>query len=330
MTLPPGWIACNVRRVNNTRRLGWCMWNDAWPTQFSQCSRTMTVPIAGRPYYARQWRLRLCRPAAQPSRRGRFRRSIRSGSRWPDDGSPEFRLAVALGSAARLYFKREGKCLPVDPVRHHWLPLESGARRYQTHDKRLAHDSRVVISGRDAPADCAALVERRLIEATQRGERRLPLVAAPGGGAFLLDLADLLAGHVDLERVWDLARALMAVRWHQLKSDLLPTQRRHDVSTQMPDEAWLALRLACLPWPLAGRDISAEPEVMRRLRSGDGTGAFALARRRLQASGIRLPLQVAFTDPYTARLWAATLAFPIHHSTACRAAAILDPRFNGE
>jgi CRISPR-associated protein Csx17 len=45
-----------------------------------------------------------------------------------DDGRPEVRLALALGSAARGYTP-EGR--PIDPVRHHWLPLEQGARRFK-------------------------------------------------------------------------------------------------------------------------------------------------------------------------------------------------------
>jgi CRISPR-associated protein Csx17 len=43
-----------------------------------------------------------------------------------DDGTPEARLALSLGSAAGAY-TREGR--PTDLVRHHWLPLEPGARR---------------------------------------------------------------------------------------------------------------------------------------------------------------------------------------------------------
>jgi hypothetical protein len=57
--------------------------------------------------------------------------------------------------------------------------------------------------GRDALADCAAVVERRMIEAGMKGQRRLPLVAVPGCGAGLSDLTALLAGRVDLGRVID-------------------------------------------------------------------------------------------------------------------------------
>jgi CRISPR-associated protein Csx17 len=55
-----------------------------------------------------------------------------------DDGSTEFRLALSLGSAASKY-SYGGR--PSDPVRHHWLPLEPGARRFKVSDKRLIKDS---------------------------------------------------------------------------------------------------------------------------------------------------------------------------------------------
>src|SRR5690606_17722600 len=109
------------------------------------------------------------------------------------DGSVEVRLALALGSAAGGYFKGR----PIDPVRHHWLPLETGARRFKISERSLVKDSRVVATSRDPLRDLAAIVERRLIESHARGERRLRLVAAPGCGARLDDIAQLLAGHVD-------------------------------------------------------------------------------------------------------------------------------------
>jgi CRISPR-associated protein Csx17 len=241
-----------------------------------------------------------------------------------DDGTPEVRLALALGSAAAGY-SREG--CPIDPVRHHWLPLEHGGRRFKTSDKRLAGDSRVVVSGRDALADCAAIVERRLIEAEVKGQRRLPLVAARGCSARLGDLAAFRAGSVDASKVFDLARAFMAIKWDLWSPELRLVAAR---SPETPEEPWLALRLACLPWPLAdGRNIPAEVGMVRRLLAGDTAGATDIAIVRLRSAGIRPPLQAATTDPRTARLWAAALVFPIDRGSAERAAAILDPGLKG-
>ena len=241
-----------------------------------------------------------------------------------DDGTAEFRLAISLGSAAARY-SRDGH--PVDPVRHHWLPLEQGTRRFKTSDKRLAQDSRVVMFGRDALADCAAIVERRLIEAGMKGQRRLPLVAARGCSARLSDLAQFLSGAIDLGKLLDLARAFMAIRW-----DLWPLDQRSFAthSSEQPEEAWLALRLACLPWPLTkSQDIPAEAGIVRRLLVGDSVGATGIALARLRSAGIRAPLQAGATNAATARLWAAAVVFPIDHGSALRAAATLDPAMKG-
>jgi CRISPR-associated protein Csx17 len=235
----------------------------------------------------------------------------------------EVRLAAALGSAAA-GFRREGGI--VDPVRHHWLPLERGARRFKIQDKRLAKDPRVVMGGRDAVGDCAAVVERRLMESSQGGKRSLPLVAAAGYEASLGDLALLLGGGVNLERVLDLARALMAVNWTRWANG----KRVRRGGDGMPPEGWLAVRLACLPWALPpDRLIPAEAGMVRRLASGDGPGAMALAIGRLRAAGIRPPLRAGGLDRSAARLWAASLVFPIDRSGALRAAAALDPTLKG-
>jgi CRISPR-associated protein Csx17 len=236
----------------------------------------------------------------------------------------EVRLAAALGSAAAEYPRLRRRR---DPVRHHWLPLEPGAQRFRVSDERLAKDSRVVTMGRDALADCAAVVQRRMIEASMKGQRRLPLVAAPGFGARLSDLTALLAGSIDLDRVLNLARAFMAVRW----DDLPDTPRENTrIGAEMPPEGWLALRLASLPWSVPpDRKISAEASIVRRLLAGDSAGAVSVALARLRSSGIRPPLLAGVTDKYSARLWAAALVFPIDRATALHAAAVLDPTLRG-
>ena len=239
------------------------------------------------------------------------------------DNSAGFRLALALGSAAASYFKDK----PSDPIRHHVLPLEPGARRFKTADKRLVNDPRVVVSGRDPIRDLAAIVERRLIEATQRGQRRSHLVAAAGCGARFGDLARFLNGAVDLDRLFGLARAFMAIKWDQWSREHLPTTT---ASTAIPDECWLGVRLCCLPFSIDEmHDIPADERMVRLLVSGDAVRAIEVARQRLRSVGIRPPMYAGTTDPETARRWAAALAFPIHRSTALRAAAILDPSMKG-
>jgi CRISPR-associated protein Csx17 len=232
---------------------------------------------------------------------------------WLDaagDDSAEWRLAVALGSAARGYGK-DGR--PFDPVRAHALPLDSKKGwSYAVSDKRLQQDPRLVMLGRDALGDLVALVERRLVEASQRAARTLPLVAKHGAGARLDDLAKLLAGEVDVERVVALGRALMALDWARVE---LP-RARVEARGARPGEAWEALRLCALPFAVRERTIPTEPAMFRRLAAGDATGAVELALRRLRAVGLRPTLVAATANYATARRWAAAFAFPVDRAVA--------------
>ncbi|VTR95793.1 Uncharacterized protein OS=Isosphaera pallida (strain ATCC 43644 / DSM 9630 / IS1B) GN=Isop_2539 PE=4 SV=1 [Gemmata massiliana] len=203
-----------------------------------------------------------------------------------DDSSAEVRLALALGSAAAGY-TREGR--PIDPVHSHWLPLERGARRFKTADKRLVNDPRVVATGRDPIRDLGALVERRLIEAGTKGQRRSRLVAAPGCSARLDDLARLLSGTLDLDKLLGLARTFVAIKWDQWSRDHGP---RIAPTTDVPEEIWLIVRPACLPWPLTrDKDIPADSRIVRLLSGAEGSRAIEIARTRLRSVGIRLSLQ---------------------------------------
>ncbi|MCC6534731.1 MAG: type I-U CRISPR-associated protein Csx17 [Burkholderiales bacterium] len=235
-----------------------------------------------------------------------------------DDGSPEFRLALSFALQSTGFTRDEGAFAP---VRQHWLPLEERSRwrRFSLtgtgSQQRLAAKPEVVMQGRNGVDDAIALVQRRLIEAAQKGQRRVPLQAAPRAAAAAGDLALLMAGQVDLDRVLTLARALMALDtadW--FASSVRPTPAPRG---EVPDDAWLAIRLALLPWPLSdGRRIGCDPAILRRLASGDAASAVELALRRLRAAGIRGALRAGATDPATARRWAAALAFPINQSTA--------------
>jgi len=115
----------------------------------------------------------------------------------------------------------------------------------------------------------------------------------------------------------------MAIRWDLWSREQCPKPSHRD---HMPEEAWLALRLSCLAWPLnREKNIPAEPGIVRRLLAGDSAGATSLALARLRSAGIRPPMQSGVADTRTARLWAAALVFPIDRGSAWRAAAILNP-----
>lgn len=249
-----------------------------------------------------------------------------------DDGSAEFRLALSFALQARAFIRESGE--PIDPIRRHWLPLDKEKPwRFATSgtggQKRLLVGSEVVMRGRRGIDDAIALVERRLIEASQRGERRLPLQAAHRASVHPTDLALLIAGSVDVNRAVALGRALMALDRKMWPQQFMEIGRpRH---TEWPDDAWLVIRLALLPWPLTTQDggklrIGTDPTIFRRLTNGDAATAVELALRRLRAAGIRATVRAAVVPPETARLWAAALAFPITQNTAAAFLRRLDPR----
>ena len=251
-----------------------------------------------------------------------------------DDGTPEIRLAVAFALQAGQFRRQRGT--PIDPIRRHWLPLDRDKPwRFATTGTgttaRLELSPEVVMHGRRGIDDAIALVERRLVEASQCEGRYLPLKAATHASAGAADLANLLSGGVNLDRTVTLARALMALdqkAWADCHISIESPR-----ASDWPDDAWLAIRLCVLPWPLETRsgfrlDIGTDPAIVRRLAAGDATAAVRIALRRLRAAGVRCTLRVATASRATARLWAAALAFPITKRTAEWFLHRLDPNLD--
>jgi CRISPR-associated protein Csx17 len=226
-----------------------------------------------------------------------------------DDGSAEHRLAAAFAlqcADARARTQRDG-------VRRHWIGLDG-------EDDRSAR----VMQGRDGAEDAIALVSRRLLEAARAGQRRLPLEPGCGVAASLHDVARVVAGEVDLDRCLSLARALMALDTRACTRT--PPRTGVAPPSDWPDDAWIAIRLALLPWPLPdGRAPGSDPAILRRLQSGDVTAAVALAARRLRMAGIRCPVSTVASSAALARRYAAALAFPVSPRAAATLAVRLDP-----
>lgn len=223
-----------------------------------------------------------------------------------DDGSPEFRLAVA--------FALQWDEKPFGSIRRHWIPGKND-------------ETAAVMKGRNGIDDAIALVKRRLIESSQNGQRRLTLRPQIRASAEPHDITSLLTGGVDIDRTIALARALMALDARQWLSNPRPPQKAQ--GKDYPDDAWLVIRLATLPWPLPdGRNIGTDPAILRRLESGDAAEAFELALRRLRAVGITTTVRCAVVTAEMAHLWAAALAFPITQHVAEKFVHRLDPNIN--
>lgn len=211
------------------------------------------------------------------------------GPEWiaaSDDGSPEFRLAVALACQYR--------------IRRYWLPLNKVGRLDD------AGAPSVVCHGRDLTSDCIAFINRRLIETVERNSRAFEQTPVRQGlCADLRDIAVFLQGGLDHHRLLRLARAFMALDIQALREKDAPLSRPR--GPIMIDDAFALFRLCLLPEHQKG-EIPVRADIFRRLCSGDMPTAVRLAAMHLRAHGIASPLQRATGN---ARLIAASLAFPL-------------------
>lgn len=201
-----------------------------------------------------------------------------------DDGSAEFRLAVAFASQ--------------EHVRRYYLPLNKFGN--QLDEKGGAS---VVCGGRDFTADAIAFLERRLVESAKAQSRSISQYA--GVFASLSDLAAFLRGTLDTRRILSLAPALMAVDYSNRLRLSSPS------SDEMPDDTFALFRFCLAPhhWK---QGIPVRPDIFRRLASGDLASASRLAAAHLRAHGHIPPLSLAAGD---ARLLASALAFPLSATT---------------
>lgn len=249
------------------------------------------------------------------------------------DGTPEHRLGLAFALQASNF--RQETVEPIDPIRRHWLPLDTKRSwRFATTgtgaETRLEIRPEVVMKGRRAVDDAIALVKRRLVEVSQSSGRYLTLQAAPYSAICIADLTMLLSGAIDLDCTLSLARTFMALDRKAWAERYVPIDLPQISDLDWPDDAWLAIRLCTLPWPLKMRygfnlDIRTDPAIIRRLAAGDAASAVTLALHRLHAAGVRCTVRTGATKPETARLWAAALAFPITKRTARQFLRRLDP-----
>ena len=159
----------------------------------------------------------------------------------------------------------------------------------------LARRPDVVMFGRDGIGDALAVVERRLVEASQSGQRQWMLEAARRTDASLSDLTALLSGEVDITHTMNLAKALMAIDPYEWQRQPAPPSPP-SFEQRWPDDSWVAIRLALLPWPLDHVQIPTDPAIVRRLSAGDTASpcdGFAAASCR----GIALSFSIPVGNP---------------------------------
>lgn len=261
-----------------------------------------------------------------------------------DDSTPQgrrvLRLALAFASQHRPVENENGGMLFRDSIRRHFMPLDErnpSRPRFRLDERgRPVRDPEHVCMGRDLVADAIALVERRSIWArTSKKERerapRLPLQAMRACEATLEEVGAWIRGEIPDGEVLDLARALLALDWAQIRPGRPPIPPEPG---GVPEPVHLLFRLAHLPFdvPVAGSEggkmelavtVRLDPEPLRRLAVGDLDGALSVAVRRLEASGLRPVFRRAVATPTLARRLAASLAFPVSQHDAARAARLV-------
>ncbi len=191
-----------------------------------------------------------------------------------DDGTPEFRIAVALASI-------KGK-KAIGPMAAN---LEQSDRSGKVARWKDSTTGQEVWQRRDLCPNLVAVLERRLMDAARIPVRELPLEAdCP---VSLDDITAFIYGHTDDTRIEEyLWSAILVNQPSMLRRDPERDAKRPPVS-----RAYCMLKLLFLPAVSAlrtdadGEPIRAEPTILTHLRAGNTPKALAVAARRLRVSG---------------------------------------------
>lgn len=242
-----------------------------------------------------------------------------------DDGSIEFRLAVALASI---------DSVEVGPLRVNLEPLEFERGKWKWGEENPG----VVWGGGDLTRNLATVLERRLLEFNRKTLDYLPIPSHATAG--LEDIHRFLLGQVDDRKIGDLVWALSVISWPNFKATDWP-ERRREIGCKQISRAYALLKLLFLPHPIKmpGNPVSisvrTEPAIMARLRGGDLEQAMAIAIRRLRAEGLMVlassksgridGLQFVLSESQKRRLLA-SLLIPVEKPEALANLVIEAPR----
>ncbi|MCX5744090.1 MAG: type I-U CRISPR-associated protein Csx17, partial [Proteobacteria bacterium] len=230
--------------------------------------------------------------------------------RQADDGSDEFRIALAIASQRDV--ESRGKQL-FGGVRSHCIPLDVGARwpRFAATSQSLAIGPDQVWAGRDLVDDLAAIVLRRLVRSAKgAGLALVPMVTAP-----LAAIARFIDGRLDETRIARLIRGLMSLDLDDtLRAEL--ARRVQPDAYEHADAAHGLFRLLWLPASYHVVDPIDDPAALRVLLAGRVQAASKIAVRRLVGRGLRPKLSTVHGAAALGRRVVAALAIPISPADA--------------
>lgn len=227
-------------------------------------------------------------------------------SRWlreADTGQVEFRLAAAL---AGTYGNYGGNWLP---LRKHLEPVEIGRPKSGQGINWIKVTSNdVVYHEGDLVGALNAIFERRLLHATEAGERGFP--DRSPRPARLDDVAAFIDRRIDDTLLANLIWGLSLVDWPAIGPSEEATRA---TEPQFAPSSLYALLRLCYCQPRKDEEpIPIVAAIHQRAMQGDGAAASELAVRRLRGCGLVPAITHIPMAGENARRTAAALLFPIH------------------
>lgn len=205
--------------------------------------------------------------------------------RSADDGSPEFRIALALAGLS-LPVEQDGKRRYLG-MRPHLAPVALDERSWDD-DSKLA-----CWSAGPVERNLAAVLHRRRLEAVRLNVEGELLRSRTG--ATLADIRSFLRGETDDRRIAELLGGLACADLENVASP-----EASEVATPLPSFALLKpfftpesllrkIRINGREWLPPDRSLRLAAEIPARLASGDVNAALKIAWQRLRALGVKLP-----------------------------------------
>lgn len=249
--------------------------------------------------------------------------------------SPELRLALCLANVCGVTAKSSATDESTErqkaygqTLRGHFLPLEWNAQKEYWSDTRFSSsDIEYTAKTGRFLSDAKEILRRRILHMEHN---QFPITSANKCYANIQDILSFLNGELNEDKLWALARPLMALDWKNVdRNDIDHTTINQSV-TDCP--ALFALFRTAFPTEsISIYDkqtekrteylVPADALTLNLLLSGNIKSASQNAIRRLTSSGLRPNIQFVLSPQQFAQRIAASLLFPLDNKTLGNLAA---------